>query len=170
MRALAAAYNAVVIGSAIVAGALVAVCLVLIVVDVSIRMAGYAPPALTIATVEYLLLYFTLLAAPWLVRQKAHVYVDALTARLPAAAARLVARLVYVICVVTALTFAYFGAVLLIGAIGSGLFEDRGIDIPQWLLYAPMPGGFALVAIEFARYLIGLDTMYVDRTTTRDSV
>jgi len=42
--------------------------------------------------------------------------------------------------------------------------------MPQWLLFAPMPLCFLLVACEFIRYLIGIDDMYGLRTDVRDSV
>lgn len=170
MRAISSAYDGLVRALAVVAGALIALALVLIVVDVGIRVAGFSPPAFTIAVVEYVLLYFTLFAAPWLVREKGHVYVDALTSRLPAGLRALVEKAAYVICIATTLLFAYYAAVLLLDAAATGLFEDRGIDIPLWLLYAPMPVGFLLVAVEFARYLFGADSMYVDRSKVRDNV
>jgi hypothetical protein len=67
------------------------------------------------------------------------------------------------VCVATALTFAYVGFGLMIEGIQSGSFEDRSIDVPVWIAYAPLGPIFLLVAIEFGRYLIGIDSMYVDR-------
>jgi len=160
----------VIVALAVLAGAAIAVAFVLIIVDVAIRTARFSPPPYTIATVEYLLLYFTLFAAPWLVRQKGHVYVDALLSRLSGASRLLIEKIVYLLCVAAPLVFAWFAAWLLVDALRSGLFEERGIDIPLWLLYAPMPVGFLLVAVEFSRYLFGVDTLYEDRTKVRDSV
>lgn len=155
---------------AVLAGAAITVAFVLVVIDVGIRTAGFRPPAYTIAVVEYLLLYFTLFAAPYLVRQKGHVYIDALTSQLPRVLRFIVEKFAYMVCIISALTFAYIGWGLSIEAIDSGLFEERSIDIPIWLLYIPMPGAFFLVATEFLRYLVGIDTMYVDRTEAQDSV
>ena len=170
MRALIRAYDTVIAALAVLAGAAIAVAFVLIVVDVLVRTARFNLPPFTIATVEYLLLYFTMFAAPWLVRQKGHVYVDALLTRLSGKPRRAIEKLVYLLCVLAPLVFAYFALRLLIDAFQSGLFEERAIDIPLWLLYAPMPIGFGLVAVEFARYLFGADTLYQDRTKVRDSV
>jgi len=154
----------------VIAGGAIAAAFVLIIIDVGLRFAGVRPPAFTIATVEYLLLYFTLLAAPWLVRKKGHVYVDALLTRLPRRACVALEKLVYALCVAAALIFAWYAARLFLDAVASGLFEERAIDIPLWLLYAPMPIGFFLVGVEFTRFLLGADTLYEDRTKVRDSV
>lgn len=170
LRLLVRTYDRLIVALAVLAGAAIALAFVLIIVDVGLRFAGFNPPGFTIATVEYLLLYFALFAAPWLVRLKGHVYVDALITRLPQGARMPVEKVVYALCVATPLVFAWFAARLFLDAAQSGLFEERAIDIPLWLLYAPMPLGFALVAVEFARYLCGADTLYEDRTKVRDSV
>lgn len=170
MKVVIRAYDALIAGLAVLAGAAIAVAFLLIVVDVGMRATGFRPPAFTIATVEYLLLYFTLLAAPWLVREKGHVYVDALISRLPMGLRHVLEKAVYFLCVAVPLIFAYYAALLFLDAVQSGLFEERAIDIPLWLLYAPMPIGFGLVAVEFARLLFGADTLYQDRTKVRDSV
>jgi len=143
---------------------------VLVIIDVAIRTFGAKPPAYTSAVVEYALLYFTLLAAPYLVRQKSHVYIDALTSRLSGGPKLIVEKLAYAICVITSLLFAYIGWQLLMEGFELGLFDERSIDIPNWLLYLPMPLCFFLVAVEFSRFLIGPDTMYADRTKVQDSV
>lgn len=170
LKAIIRAYNTLIAGLAVLAGAAIAVAFLLIVIDVGMRATGFRPPAFTIATVEYLLLYFTLLAAPWLVREKGHVYVDALISRLPGGARHVLEKAVYLLCTAVPLIFTYYAGLLLVDAASSGMFEERAIDIPLWLLYAPMPIGFGLVAIEFARLLFGADTLYQDRTKVRDSV
>lgn len=170
MRTIASAYNFLIVALASLAGATIALVFILIVVDVMIRSLGVSPPAYTLAVVEYALLYITMFAAPYLVRQKGHVYIDALTSSFPTPLQRIVAKLVYLISIISALTFAYLSFMLFADAIASGIFEERGIDIPLWLLYVPMPVCFCLVAVEFTRFLVGIDTMYSDRTKTRESV
>jgi hypothetical protein len=36
----------------------------------------------------------------------------------------------------------------------------RGIDMPYWTLFFPMPIAFFLIALEFLRYLIGPVSYY----------
>ena len=170
MNALVLAYNRLIVALATLAGVTISVAFVLIIFDVSIRSLGFHPPGFTIPVVEYGLLHFTMLAAPYLVRRKGHVYIDALLIRLPRVIRTVAEKLVYLICISCSLTFAYVSAGLLWESWHSGIFDERAIDMPQWLLYLSMPLCFALVAVEFARYLFGPDTMYVDRTRVRDSV
>ena len=170
MRAIAAVYNWLIAALAVLAGAAIAVAFILIIVDVGIRTIGFRPPAFTSAVVEYILLYFTLLSAPYLVRQKSHVCVDALTTRLQGRARWGLEKLVYSICILTALAFAYFGFDLFIDAVRDGRSEERSIDVPLWIGYAALAPTFVLVAIEFARFLIGRDSLYSDKAQVSDSV
>ena len=167
---IARVYNFMVAALAVLAAAAIALAFVLIILDVTIRTLGVPPPAYTIAVVEYSLLYVGMFAAPYLVRQKAHVFVDALTSRFPTRLNWAVAKFAYAISIVSSLVFAYYASVLLVQALQTGMMEERGIDIPLWLLYLPIPIGFFFVAVEFCRYLVGIDTMYTDRTKPRDSV
>ena len=170
MRLVVAAYNWLIVALAGLAGATIGLCFLLIVIDVSIRAVGRTPPAYTSAVVEYTLLYFTLLAAPYLVRQKGHVYVDALLSRLTGRTRWVAEKLAYCVCVVTSLAFSFIGFRLALAAIESGSIEERSIDVPSWVDYWAVGPIFLLVAIEFTRYLIGIDTMYRDRTKAMDSL
>lgn len=169
-RIAGAAYDGLVNALAYLAGASIAVAFVMIILDVSIRAVGISPPSFTTATVEYSLLYLTMFAAPYLVRHKAHVFVDAVTARLPLPVARVVAKFAYLVCIASSLVMATVAVQLFIDALRTGSFDERGVDIPSWLLYLPIPIGFFLIAVEFARFLIGIDSLYSDRTQPRDSV
>ena len=170
MAALIRVYNFVLYGMAVCSGIVISVAFVLIVVDVSIRILGFQPPAYTIAVVEYILIYYTMLAAPWLVRIKGHVFIDAVTQFLPPVVKRIAAKATYVICICSASIFCYFSFTLLADAFVTGRVDVRGVDMPQWALYLPLPLGFAMVAIEFFRYLIGVDDMYSTELTARESM
>ncbi len=52
----------------------------------------------------------------------------------------------------------------------TGNIYFRGVFMPAWLLFAPMPLCFLLVAGEFLRYLIGIDDMYGLRSDVKESV
>lgn len=169
MRAFLRLYDGVISALAVLAGAGIAFAVLLDVYDVAVRAFGMRPPGFTVATIEYVLLYFTLCAAPYLVRKKGHVYIDALTSRFPRKLRWVVDRLAYLASIATCLLFAYISFGLFVDAFKSGLFDERSIDIPMWLLYLPMPPAFFLAACEFGRYLVGVDTYYADRTKAPDS-
>ena len=135
-------------GAALIAGTFAA-----IVADVTMRAVGLQPPLWTGAFSEYALLYATMLAAPWLVRRDGHIRVSALTERLPAPAAAGVERLVWAIAAATAALLAWYAAEVGIEAWRRGELDYRSVVLPRWLLYAPIPASFALMAVEFLRRL-----------------
>ncbi len=169
MRGISKAYDNLINGMAAFAAISVSIAFVLIVVDVLKRLAGISPPAFTITFVEYILLYFTMFSAPWLVRVKGHVFIDAVTQLLTPGVQVVLAKIVYFLSVCSALTFSYISFGLLMEAIETQNLDVRGVDMPGWLLIAPMPPCFLLVAIEFFRYLIGIDDMYGSRGDVKET-
>lgn len=140
----------------------------LIVSDVLIRTAGFKPWLWSSVLVEYGLLWFTMLAAPWLTRNKGHVFIDAITQLLPGGARRILAKFVYLACFCVSVTVSYYSLRLLITSIREGQLDMRAVDTPLWALYAPIPLCFLLVAIEFLRFLLGFDSMYGSRSDVRE--
>ena len=149
----------------------IVVIFVLVIIDVSVRSLGFTPPGFTIAVTEYGLLYYSILAAPFILRRRGHVAVEAFVSVMPPVVRWLLAKFVYLVCFVVSLMVCYLSAHLVVMAIITGDIDVRGIDIPYWLLYLPLPIGFLFVALEFLRYLIGRASMYsYDLTQATDSV
>lgn len=152
--------------------AIVTLIFTMIVVDVLVRAgctASYnlfgddyacSPPSFTLAVVEYALLWFAMSAAPYLVRYRGHVTIEAVVSVLPDAVRRVMAKIVYAVCVTISLLFAYYSMELFLETFESQEPDVRGIDMPYWLLFLPMPIGFFLIALEFLRYLIGPASYY----------
>lgn len=170
MSGLAKLYNYVLYGMAICSGLTIVGAVFLIVIDVMMRVAGLDPLLFILTVVEYSLLWFTMLAAPYLVRIKGHVFIDAVTRFFPALVKKVIAKLVYLACIVAALIYGYHLCLLLIEAIESGEIDMRSFEIPMWLLFVTMPVCFFMCAMEFGRYLIGIDDMYDQSIEERDSV
>lgn len=141
----------------------------LIVVDVGMTLLsgldiGISPWDRTLGLVEYGLLWFTMLAAPWLARVKGHVFIEAVTVLLSPAVQKVTAKFAYLVAFCGSATFAYYSVLLLWEAIVEEQIDERGADMFLWTLYFPMPIAFALMAIEFLRYLFGFDDMYSKQT------
>jgi C4-dicarboxylate transporter, DctQ subunit len=149
-------------------GVIIFCVFLLIVSDVLIRTVGLKPWQPSSVLVEYGLLWFTMLAAPWLARNKAHVFIDAITQLLPSGLRHVLEKLVYLVCVVISLVITYYSLWVLITAINEGQIDTRAVDMPLWTLYAPIPPCFLLVAIEFLRFLLGYDSMYGSRSDVRE--
>jgi C4-dicarboxylate transporter, DctQ subunit len=148
---------------AVVAGALLATMAFAIVLDVGMRNLGLQPPAHTLTLTEYGLLYVTMLGAPWLVREKGHVYIELVTAALSPRARFRLTRVVYALCVLTCAVVFYFSLEVTISHYERDVIDVRSFDMPRWLLTASIPLSFGLMTLEFARFLLGLDSMHTGR-------
>lgn len=170
MGVISKAYNGLIFGLAIVAGLMLAVIFVGIVADVTMRTLGFNPLQWYSAVAEYCLLFSTMFGAPWLVRLKGHVVVESLTLAMPDVIRMLMAKTVYVICILLSLLFVWYGTQEFLATIETGEIDIRSIDTPKWLLYISFPIGFSLVAIEFGRYLLGFDSYYAGKVGSSESL
>ena len=143
-----------------VACAIIPCMFTMITIDVLIRTAGVTPPLWTSSVVEYGLLYLAMCSAPWLARERGHVAIEALVSVMSPAVRQPLAKMVYLICGVAAVMFAWFSLELFWEAWVSGEEDVRGVDMPYWLLFIPMPIAFLLLGLEFFMYLIGLRSYY----------
>ena len=160
MARVAALYRRLLEALAVVAGVMLAATAVAIVLDVLMRNLGLQPPAHTLTLTEYGLLYLTMLAAPWLVREKGHVYVELVTAALRPRARFWLTRVVYALCVLTCAVIFWFGLDVTLTHYQREVIDVRSFDMPRWLLTVSIPLSFGLMTIEFARFLLNLDSMH----------
>ena len=49
-------------------------------------------------------------------------------------------------------------------------FQIRALRVPTWVAYLPMPVGFLLAALEFARYPLVAQSMFDRRAADADSL
>ena len=88
---------------AILAGIYLVFIMFGIVIQATLRSFGYSGSSHVFTFSEYGLLYIVMAASPWLVRIRGHVFIEMLTAALPADFARLFSRFVALLCVVDSL-------------------------------------------------------------------
>ncbi|MEE2997608.1 MAG: TRAP transporter small permease [Pseudomonadota bacterium] len=171
MEAFDKALEKVVKALAYLASAFIPCIFTMIVIDVSIRTMGITPPLFTSSIVEYGLLYIAMFSAPWLVREKGHVAIEALVSILRPTVQTVLAKFMYTICGLAALLFSYFALRLFLEAADSGQLDVRGVDMPYWAQFLPMTIGFFLVALEFMMFLAGLRHYYsYDLSEIKDEV
>ncbi len=92
MRHVAKAYRVLLYGMAWTAALLIVAMMVVITLDVALRNLGYQSSAHFFTFTEYALLIVPCLGAPWLVRERGHIYVELLLMHLgPAGRRRLTA-------------------------------------------------------------------------------
>ncbi|MEC8289419.1 MAG: TRAP transporter small permease subunit [Pseudomonadota bacterium] len=143
---------------------------ILIVMDVLLPFVGLQPWEGTLGVVEYGLLWFTVLAAPWLARIKGHVFIDAVAEMLSQEARKITSKIAYLIVITGSLLLAYYSLELAIEAYVDEAIDERSIELELWWIYAPMPISFVLVAIEFIRFLVGIDDMFGSRTDVKEGM
>ena len=160
MRAMARLYDGLLTGLAILAGLMLVWLMVAIVISVSMRNAGMQPFAWLFTSTEYAILYMTMLGAPWLVRRRGHVHIELLTAALPDRARDILSRLVALGCVVICAWLAWRGWLLVETNIARNDFDVRAYYYPRWMLSVAFPVGFGLMAVEFARFVVGREVLH----------
>src|SRR5919112_2198550 len=94
------------------AGIMMVAMMAMIVVDVALRNLGYQSSAHFFTFTEYFLLLIPLLGAPWLVREKGHIYIELLVAVLPPRAQRVLLRAILIACIAVAAVLAWHGGAI----------------------------------------------------------
>ncbi|NKB45571.1 MAG: TRAP transporter small permease subunit [Alphaproteobacteria bacterium] len=166
MSFLISFYDGCIRGLAVLAAFIVASLAFLIVADVTLRSFGFEPPAATVALTEYALLYFTMAAAPWLVRQRGHVAVRIVFDRLPSPTQRWWEYAIYGLSALVAFSIAMIAGTLLVESVRLGDVEQRSIDVPRWLLFLPLMIGFLGVGMEMLRFPLTRTSFYANDDPT----
>lgn len=109
---------------------------------------------------EFGLLYIVMAASPWLVRHRGHVFIELLTAAIPRAMQRPFSRFVSLLCVIICLVLVWYTWGATAKAYRFGDAEMRSLDMPKFLLVGAMPIGFGLMAVQFARFVFGPETLH----------
>ena len=170
MQAITKAHDWLINALKILSCIIVFAIFVLIVMDVLLPLVGLQPWEGTLGVVEYGLLWFTILAAPWLARIKGHVFIDAVNELLAPGARKVTSKFAYLVVIAGSLLLAYYSLELLIEAYVDEALDERSIELELWWIYVPMPIGFFLVAVEFIRFLFGFDDMFGSRTDVKEGM
>src|SRR5881392_761309 len=148
------AYDAVLYGMAWAASFLMAAMMVVIFVDVVLRNLGYQSSAHFFTFTEYALLAVPCLGAPWLVREKGHIYVEIIFMYLGARQRVVLRYLVGALCIIVCAVLAWYGSLVTVGDFIQNEKDVRSLDMPRWIVVGFIPLSFAMMAIEFLRFLI----------------
>jgi len=153
IRLAVKAYEAVLYGMAWCAGFLIAAMMVVITVDVVLRNLGFQSWAHFFTFTEYALLVVPCLGAPWLVREKGHIYVEILLMHLQPRPRRWLTRGIGLACIGICLVIAWYGFEVTLTDFLRAERDVRSFDMPRWLVVGWIPLSFLMMAIEFGRFL-----------------
>lgn len=128
--------------------------------DVFSRNLGLPMAIWAVNGVEYVMLHITCLSIPYLVMTRGHVCVEVLLTYLPTRLRRAWETVLHVIAAAICAFLAYESGKLLIKVIADGSYEVRSFDTPMWALYATMPLGFGIGALQFLAFLMRGESFY----------
>ncbi len=147
------AYDAILYGMAYAAGFLMAAMMAVITLDVVLRNLGYQSSAHFFTFTEYALLVIPCMGAPWLAREKGHIYVEILLMAMPVNARRVMTFAIGLICIAVCLVIAYYGFQVTWQDYVNNEKDVRSFDMPRWMVVGWIPISFLMMAIEFARFV-----------------
>jgi len=151
MKALGRAFDGLEDAFAVLAATLIVLSVVLVTADVFLRYVFTQPIAWVFEVTEYILLFVPCLGMAWLARHDGHVMIDIVTSALsPRPRARLRAMVAMTVAALCAF-IAWWGAVATRESYVAKAMIENVLQMPQYVVYAVIPLGFALCAVEFAR-------------------
>jgi TRAP-type C4-dicarboxylate transport system permease small subunit len=136
------------------AGLLIAAMMAVITVDVVVRNLGYQSSGHFFTFTEYALLLVPCLGAPWLVREKGHVYVEIVLMYLDARRQAALRLAIGLVCVAVCAALAWYGFDVTLRDYAAGEKDVRSLDMPRWMVVGFIPLSFAMMAVEFLRFIV----------------
>ena len=137
--------------------------MVAIIYYTSFRSLGIPYNEYSFTAIEYGFIYVLMLGCPWMVRQKAHVYIELVTAALSERIRRPWSRTVAFLCAVICFVLAYYTGLLAWEDYSWNRYDElrAQLDIKRWVVMAAMPLGFGLSGVEFLRFVFGKQVIHV---------
>jgi len=154
IRLAVKAYDAMLNGMAVVAAFLMAAMMSVIFIDVVLRNLGYQSSAHFFSFTEYALLAVPCLGAPWMVREKGHIYVEILLMYLKPRPRAVLTFVIGLLCIAVCAILAWYGFEVTIRDFLQNEKDVRSFDMPRWMVVGFIPLSFSMMAIEFLRFLV----------------
>jgi TRAP-type C4-dicarboxylate transport system permease small subunit len=154
MRAVVRVYEFLLFGFAWIAGFLLVAMMTTIVIDVVLRNLGFQGSAHLFTFTEYALLLIPCLGAPWLVRERGHVFVEIVLVQLSRDMRRVATQGIAIVCIVICLVIAWYGFEVALNNFRLADKDVRSFDAPRWALVVWIPVSFLMMAIEFGRFFL----------------
>lgn len=143
-------------------GIVVGILILLMSLDIGIRFFKLGSLPWLIEVVEYLVCGGTFLAAPWVLRQGAHVRVDILLTSLPKPAARRLEQFVDLLgCGISAVLF-YYGCLAVAQSANAKQILYKTWWTPEWIVLLPLPVACLLLFVEFVLRIFRVEGVVKD--------
>ena len=166
MSLFARSYDRLMYGMAWCAGFLMAAMMISICVDVMLRNLGFQSSAHLFTFTEYALLIVPCLGAPWLVRERGHIYVEIVLMQLGAGNRRRMGYVIGGFCIVVCAVLAWYGFDVTLTNYLRRDVDVRSMDMPRWMIVIFIPLSFAMMAFEFLRHMLRGESVLGDMAST----
>ena len=154
MASIIRTYDRLVTGLGLLGGVIFLVMALGIGLDIVARNATGGGIAWLVDVLEYAMLVATFLAAPWVLREGAHVTVDVLVAALPRRLARWLDVGASALGTIISAIIVFYSLRAAIQAYEQGSLILKTIVFPEWWPFAVVPFGMALLTVEFLRIFV----------------
>lgn len=127
------------------------------------RSAGWEYNQFAFTLIEYGFVYILFLGSPWLVRTRAHVYIELLTAAVAPRVRNILSRSIAFTCAVICLVWAWYTFnIFLEHADDAMAFDELRAErgMRTWTWSVAFPAGFLLMAVEFVRFIFAREPMH----------
>lgn len=118
------------------------------------RYLGFQPPLWMFQFTEYSIVWFTFLAAAWLLREGGHINIDTFFSRLHTKTRNSVEIINYLLGFIVSFIIFLFGTIHTIDLIRRGIMEVKGVTIPKFPIFLIIPIGGLTLCIQFGRQFI----------------
>lgn len=135
-------------------GLLIVALALLVTAEVVLRYFFKSPLGWSVEVSEYIVLFLTFLAAPWVLKYDQHVRVDVLVESLPNPARRVTRWVGNLIGLAACLILLYYSSVLFYESITTGAMVAKVFRVPRALLVGVIPVGSLLMAAYFLRAVL----------------
>lgn len=129
-----------------------AACIAFIALSISCEVIAryflHRPLRWTVEISEYLQIYFAFLSAAWVLRKKGHVSLDIVVDRLGPRARKTFRVVTDILTVAVAATLCLFAAVVSWEQFLLGTPVIKSLEVPKWIVIAPIALGMLLVTVE----------------------
>ena len=148
------AYERLLTGCGLFAGATLTVLAVLITLDVFLRNLGLFSSGALLEITEYALFVTTFVAAPWVLWLGSHVRVDLVLTQVPAPVARIMEIVADAAGMVCSGLLGWHGLSVTLVSFQRGDLIVKQLVVPEWILMTFIPLSCLLLVVEFLRRIV----------------
>jgi C4-dicarboxylate transporter DctQ subunit len=147
-----------------IASVYIGLIMVSIIYITTFRFFSAAYNVYTTSFIEYGFVYIMFLGSPWMVRNRAHVFIEMLTAAVSPRARDYLSRAIAATAAAVCLLWAWYTGIILLEQFEDMMRFDElraQLDIRLWVSTIAFPIGFLAMGIEFARFIFTAETMHL---------